>query len=821
MQLNLEQKKLIRSSTMGQSIIRGVAGSGKTTVAVHRISFLLNNYCYDVNDKILMVTYNKSLTNYIEYIYSQIDEEDQYGLFDKLDIQKNVKITNIDKLLFSYFKAFCKENQKQLQLISKQKENEIWQRSLNSVKKTFGDIKILDSKYLGFLKNEIAWMKACNYVEYESYQSADRIGRTGSKGNNEGPQKLQKNSRIRQAIYELMAVYTKACFAEGLCDFQDVALYALKYLRNHKIQKYTHIIIDESQDLSRVQLQCLMQMYESEKDYSSIMFVADTAQSIYSTSWLVKGRSFTSIGLDMTGKSTSLAKNYRTTTQIAEAAYSLISEDTDIVNDDNFVKPSLIDKQGSYPIFTQYHTIQEEIVGTEGLLRKLLKRYDAKEIAIVARTKRVLEEFQNEMDKNIKTALYTTQEGINFGEDTIKLLTMHSIKGLEFKIVILIGLSEKILPNPNLLQENEDAAYVETMERKLLYVGMIRATEKLYMSCHGTASRFISSIEPEFLKMKEKAAFRCLADIPLKNYLFMDKIADPYNKEEKIRQWLLRELREVYHYPTELLEIEWKVQSFSQTGFADIAVMIYRNNRKVPYILAEVKQYQSGINHAEEQLRSYMAVSPETCYGIITDGNELKIIDKTGTEIEDIPKFDFSMLASGITEYMYKDLVKGVKHHYICDDEQPEEFIIQEKQGERVLNASELVTCPVFAEIAAGVPIEMVEGITETCRLPREWLSAPYETFLLTVRGDSMTGVGIDNGDKVVLRQTNVVDNNQIAAVELDGNVTLKTFMKMGSTILLISQNKDYEPMMVDAEQIRILGHAIGVIKEEKINNDM
>ena len=84
-----------------------------------------------------------------------------------------------------------------------------------------------------------------------------------------------------------------------------------------------------------------------------------------------------------------------------------------------------------------------------------------------------------------------------------------------------------------------------------------------------------------------------------------------------------------------------------------------------------------------------------------------------------------------------------------------------------------------------------------------------------------MTGVGIDNGDRVVLRQTNVVDNNQIAAVELDGNVTLKTFMKMGSTILLISQNKDYEPMMVDAEQIRILGHAIGVIKEEKINNDM
>lgn len=197
MQLNLEQKKLIRSSAMGHSIIRGVAGSGKTTVAVHRISFLLDNYCYGASDKILMVTYNKSLTNYIEYIYGQIDKDDQYGLFDKTELQKNVKITNIDKLLYSYFRAFCQEKGKLLQIVQGQKEIEIWQKSLSNVKKTFGDVKILDAKYLGFLKNEIAWIKACNYVEYESYQSADRIGRMGSKGSNEGPQKLQKNSRIR------------------------------------------------------------------------------------------------------------------------------------------------------------------------------------------------------------------------------------------------------------------------------------------------------------------------------------------------------------------------------------------------------------------------------------------------------------------------------------------------------------------------------------------------------------------------------------------------------------------------------------------------
>ena len=97
----------------------------------------------------------------------------------------------------------------------------------------------------------------------------------------------------------------------------------------------------------------------SGKDYSSILFVADTAQSIYDASWLIKGRSFTSIGLDMTGKSNSLAKNYRTATQIAEAAYSLIQGVGEFMGDVNFVKPSFFDKLGMYPVF-RFFTLEDE-----------------------------------------------------------------------------------------------------------------------------------------------------------------------------------------------------------------------------------------------------------------------------------------------------------------------------------------------------------------------------------------------------------------------------------------------------------------------------
>ncbi|MDO5415782.1 MAG: transcriptional repressor LexA [Lachnospiraceae bacterium] len=812
MQLNMEQKKLIHSTVMGQSMIKGVAGSGKTTVAVHRIPFLLNNYCFSPQDRILMVTFNKSLTNYIEYIYEQIEEDEQYSLFDSKDKKENVRITNIDKLLFGYFRAFCKENKRKLEFASSQQEIHIWERCIFELRKSFDNVKILNMKYLGFLKKEISWIKACNLIDVEAYQVADRLGRTGSGG--DGPQKLMKNSPTRQAIHELMVLYTKALNAEGLCDFQDVGLYALKYLKTHTVERYTHIIIDESQDLSKVQLECLMQLYDSEKEYSSIMFVADTAQSIYNTSWLIKGRSFTSIGLDMKGKSTSLAKNYRTTTQIAEAAYSLIESDGEIVSDDNFVKPSLIDKQGVYPVFRRYNTLDEEIDEVERLLEeKLVKCYELKEIAVVARTKKILEQFQIKLKKEIKSTLYSKQDGIDFNENTIKLLTMHSIKGLEFKVVILIGLSDKLIPNQMLRQENDDPNYAETMERKLLYVGMTRATERLYMSCHGEPSRFISCISPEFLKLKDGVRFRSLSDVPMKDYLFADKIADPYNKEEKIRQWVLKELRETYHYPIDLLGIEFRVQTFSKAGFVDIVVFVYKNNKMIPYIFIETKQYRAGIESGEEQLKSYMAVTPENCYGMITDGNSLKIFEKDGSEIEDIPVFDTSMLPSSIREYQYVDLVKNKKYSFLRDEDCPEDVIINCEGVQHTLSGERVVRCPVFADIAAGSPIEMQEEMVEICTLPFEWLSAPSETFLLTVKGNSMINADIENGDYVVLRRTNTVDNGQIAAIELDGNVTLKRFRSMGSFVLLIPENDEYEPMMVNTEQFRILGKAVGIMK--------
>lgn len=120
MQLNVEQRKLVQGKPAGHSLIRGVAGSGKTTVAVNRIPFLLENYCIDKDDRILMVTYNKSLISYIKYVYDKVEKGREYEAISifKTDNRK-LEIKNIDALMYRYFMEYCRTNNLQLSVESR------------------------------------------------------------------------------------------------------------------------------------------------------------------------------------------------------------------------------------------------------------------------------------------------------------------------------------------------------------------------------------------------------------------------------------------------------------------------------------------------------------------------------------------------------------------------------------------------------------------------------------------------------------------------------------------------------------------------------
>ncbi|MBK1809491.1 repressor LexA [Clostridium sp. YIM B02505] len=810
MQLNVEQKKLVQSKPAGHSLIRGVAGSGKTTVAVNRIPFLMEHYCIDDSDKVLMVTYNKSLISYIKYVYEKVQkdrEEEQLSLFQSDN--KKVDIKNIDSLMYAYFKEYCKSNKLNLEVEGKRNNlvNHII-KAMAEVKKEAVEVKFLEPNYLPFIMEEIGWIKACKYLHIEEYQEADRLGRMSAQ-KADGPQKLQKNSKSRAAIFKVMEAYNKSLRAENKVDFHDMSLFALEQSKKSFYKKYAHIIVDESQDLTRVQLEFLNNIINN-KEYSSITFVADTAQSIYPQSWLVKGRSFASVGFDVKGRSNSLSKNYRTTTQIAEAAYSLLEKDTQIIEDENFVKPSLLDKQGYYPVFRVFEDKKQEENYVVKLLAELKDKYNYGDIAVVARTNEQVSEFKNFLeDKKIPTKLMAKSDGYEFGDDKIKLLTMHSIKGLEFKVVIIIGLNSKYMPLRSVTIDDEDL--LESRERKLMYVGMTRATERLYLTCDGIPSKFILDIDPRFLKYSDNTLMRSFYHIRQENYNFKERVKDVYSYEEKIRQWVINELKESYKYPLNLINIEHQVNLFSKVGFVDVAVNVYKNNVKTQYIFVEVKRKGFGLVNCLEQLKSYISASPTCQYGIATDGVDIIIINRNLEIVDDIEVFQTSMLPSSLEEYTYVDLKSNQASKFTRDCNSIKEIIIDNSY---IFPENEIKRMNVFSSIAAGNPILINSSVEEEFYLPQKWVGSSNNTYMVKVKGDSMINANICNGDIVVIRQQNTANNYEIAAVDLDGNTTLKRFVKMGDTILLMPENPSYEPIQVSEGQMSILGVAVGVLKK-------
>lgn len=651
MRLNVEQRRIIENKPNGHVLVKGVAGSGKTTVAVHKIPFLLKDYTYEKDDKILVITYNKSLINYIKYIYEEIErnkenEQLTLGIYESGDKDK-LYIETIDNMMFKYFTSYIKEEKlEKLRVATEKQINKAMVEAINVVKQEYEKVNVLDRKNLTFIIEEIRWMKSCNYTDIEEYQTIDRIGRI-SNNNVESTHKLRKNSKIRKAIFEVMIQYNDNLKKEKLVDLQDVALMALRQAKREVGEKYTHIIVDETQDLTRVQLEFIKTLYMN-RSYSSMLFVSDTAQSIYPEAWLVKGRSFTSIGLDMTGKSTSLSKSYRTTMQIAYAAYSLIEDDKNILEDDNFVKPSLIDKQGVYPVYRGFkNKVSEAEYIAETIENELKNKYDYKDIAIISKFKNQLKDIKIFLEKNnIPYKELESNEELDFNEDCVKLLTMHCAKGLQFKAVIIAGLNDKIIPSRDFANEFEDSDFVESIDRRLLYVGMTRAIEELFLSSYGNPSKFIKDISCKYLRINSKCNFRKLHRIDIDEYLFTYKIDDIYKSEEITRQWIISELMNRYGYPKDLIDVEVKVNIEAKAEVVDIVVYVYENKDKVPFIFIKSNKLGAGTESEISHLKICMNIFDTVKYGVVTDGNEIVIINDDFEEVDDIPSFNKRMISS-------------------------------------------------------------------------------------------------------------------------------------------------------------------------------
>ncbi len=121
-----------------------------------------------------------------------------------------------------------------------------------------------------------------------------------------------------------------------------------------------------------------------------------------------------------------------------------------------------------------------------------------------------------------------------------------------------------------------------------------------------------------------------------------------------------------------------------------------------------------------------------------------------------------------------------------------------------------VVDVPLVGDVAAGVPILAEQNITNSISLPTE-IVGDSPSFMLSVRGDSMIDIGINDGDYVVVKEQPVANNGDIVVAIVEDGATVKRFYKEHDHIRLQPENSAMDPIIV--ENCSIAGKVVAVFR--------
>jgi repressor LexA len=129
--------------------------------------------------------------------------------------------------------------------------------------------------------------------------------------------------------------------------------------------------------------------------------------------------------------------------------------------------------------------------------------------------------------------------------------------------------------------------------------------------------------------------------------------------------------------------------------------------------------------------------------------------------------------------------------------------------GKPALNAT--LEVAVLGRVPAGKPFLSEENIEDVLTIPGDIGSG--RRFALQVKGDSMIGAGILEGDRVIVKQQATAENGEIVCALIEGEATLKRFFKKDGVITLKAENEKYPPIVVSEGEFRIAGRVVGLLR--------
>ena len=419
-----EQLPIIANPKPGIQVIRGAAGSGKTTTALlmlHQMATLAlsrrTRLGLDSNVNILVLAFNRTLKGYIENL-----AQSQIQNFAEL----NLSIMTFAKWGLSLFPR-VNINEAAIE---------------NQLKRLSADLPYEPD----FVHEEVDYLLGrFKPDDLRNYLVKERVGRGLS-------------PRVdKKKIFEVVQKYCEWKNTNRIEDWNDLAV---KLYSQPAGCSYDIIIVDEAQDFSANRIRALMH-YAAKDAY--IILVVDTAQKIYKST----GFAWTELGL--TVKSHVLKENHRNTCEICEFALPLVA-DVDIDEDGSLPDLTSCKRHGAKPKVLEGSYPKQVKFATDYICKKIDL---ARNSVIFLHPLGWFRDLKPVLDKKgLGYVDITRKDEWPQGQENIALSTIHSAKGLEFDYVFILGLDRDTTPHGT---ESGDITF-ETL-RKMLAMSVTRARE--------------------------------------------------------------------------------------------------------------------------------------------------------------------------------------------------------------------------------------------------------------------------------------------------------------------------------------------------------
>lgn len=481
--LHPEQKKVADKELRGPARLRGVSGSGKTSVLIHRARHLAKKY----KQPVLLVTLTESMRKLLDQL-----ADDLCGVERELIVSMTMSavakqvVHEMHSRRLTFFTVLRPDPQNQLL-------GDIARQVQLHADFTRTPMKAMAfDELIKFLREEVSYVRSrLRLSDVESYVDTRAFKRHG--------RGVALNEVSRRVVLAAMRLYDEELEKRHVLDHEGIVRVAVELLTQNGVwyNKYRAVLCDEVQDLSQLEVALLGKLTTPEGQSMAVaenglFLVGDGAQTIYK-----RGFTLRSLGIDITGRSFSLKKNYRNTHEILKAAFGLVSQyEFADVDEDDIVKPSepeFAKRHGPRPMILRCNSPEQEAAAVAGSIRALLTMgQTAGQICIVGPTEFLRGKVRSALSV-LGIAHTDLREDVDYESDRVKVSTIESAKGHEFGQVFIMGLVDGVLPA-------SDAAPEEiSREAARLYVAMTRARESLTISYSARpgypASRFLIAIQ--------------------------------------------------------------------------------------------------------------------------------------------------------------------------------------------------------------------------------------------------------------------------------------------------------------------------------------